>query len=201
MSEGDKMSFYKTGTPYTGFVKLEHWRRPTDSYDTIVVRASDSVVGLLYDATNDRVLLIRQARAAMIREDNPEGMITECVAGRFDVNLGPKALMVKEALEEASVVITEKDVTVLNQGKPMALSAGVLTERSYVVFAEVHPDQVTGSDDDTFGLASEGESIQRVWVSTSEFLTMVVDEIRVFALQQFLGTIVLLEDSKESKDG
>lgn len=117
------------------------------SFDLLVLRASDSVVGLLIDETNDRVLLVRQLRAPMVREDNLDGAITELTAGRFDVKLGPKALLVKEAREEAGVTLTEEEIELVNLGEPMALSAGILTERCFGGFAIIHPDRIDESNE------------------------------------------------------
>jgi len=188
-------------TVHKGFYWLELWDMPGVPYPCEVLRASDSVVGLLYDATNNRVLLVRQQRAPMVREDNPDGSITECVAGRFDVDLGPKALLVKEAMEEAGVEITEDDVFMLNDGVPMALSAGVLTERAYLCFAEIRPDKI--EEGDHARGADEGESVTRAWVTVKELDLMVTgksdqhfEDVRVLTLVQFLMLRLLCGSSK-----
>jgi len=184
----DRARFTKTKTLINGFLKVEEWNDGGLSFPLVVVRASDSVVGLLYDATNDRVLLVNQHRAPIVREDNPDGGITELVAGRFDVNLGPRALLVKEAKEEVGVQITEDEVKLVNLGVPMALSAGVLTERCYGGFAVIHPDRIADGDEG-YGVENEGEQINRVWMSAEEFIssTTVHDCWRVYAMAQFLA--------------
>lgn len=172
-------------TIYNGFFKLEEWD-VGGPFTHVVLRGTDSVAGLLVDMTNERFLLVRQQRPAMIREDNPDGFITEAVAGRFDVNLGPKALMVKETKEEAGVEISEKDVELLNHGLPMALSAGATTERSYLAYVEIHPDAVDPDDQQQRGVADEGEAITRVWHSFDDIHDMNFDCVRVLALVQHL---------------
>lgn len=152
---------------YEGFSKVYNVQTPDGWRE--VVRVTDSVCILLYDATNDRVLLVRQARAAMAASGNPQGYITEAVAGRFDKNLGPKALAIAEAEEEAGVGITEDEVLLFNGGKPMALSAGILTERSYLAFARVNPERME-TEDRVFGV-DEGEKTSRVWIPAAEFLS------------------------------
>lgn len=149
-----------------------------------VVRVTDSVSILFYDATNDRVLLVRQPRPAIASADNPEGYITETVAGRFDKNLGVKALAVQEAKEEAGVEIEEDDVLLLNGGRPMALSAGIITEHAYLAFAELNPDRAE-EEERIFGVESEGERISRVWVPTAQFLDgrYCCEDLRVFTLR------------------
>lgn len=183
-------SFSLLETVFKGFCKLEKWAATGVDFAMMVLRTSDSVAGLLYDATNDRVLLVRQQRAAMVREDNQDGFITELVAGRFDVNLGPKALLVKEAKEEAGVTITEDDVQLLNNGAPMALSAGVLTERAFLAFAEIHPDKIAEGDEG-YGVGSEGENIGRVWMSAEEFIRATHECVRVLAAAQHLEILRL----------
>lgn len=179
--------FRKIGTPHRGFLKVETWDGGL-SFPLEVVRASDSVVGLLVDETNQRVLLVRQRRAPMVRHDNPDGAIVELVAGRFDVKLGPKALLVKEALEEAGVTITQDDVKLVNDGQPMALSAGVLTERCWGAIAFIRPDQIAQGDE-SYGVAQEGESIVRVWMPIKQFIDLETqhDDWRVWAMAQFLA--------------
>ncbi len=182
---------------YKGFISLESHQVEGVPFPILAVRSSDSVAGLLYDRNNHRVLLIRQKRVPMEREDNPSGAITELVAGRFDVNLGPKALLVKEAKEEAGVTLREEDVVLLNKGKPMALSAGILTERCYLAYAEIFAAQVTEGDEG-YGVAEEGESITRVWVDASDFINGnhpgLHECLRTFTLAQHLRLVMLGEE-------
>lgn len=148
------------------------------------IEASDSVNILLFDKVNKRIILARQVREAMIREDNPDGLITETAAGRFDVNLSPKALMVKEAKEEVGVTLTEDQIELLNFGYPMALLAGVITERAYLGFAEVTPDQIEQAER-VFGV-DEGEHIKRIYIPADQLETYICEDMRVFALIQYL---------------
>lgn len=170
---------------YDGFAKLEEWF-VGGPHTHLVLRCTDSVAIMLHDVVNRRFLLVQQSRVAMIREDNPDGLITEAVAGRFDVKLGPKGLAIKEAKEEAGVIITENDVELLNDGKPMALSAGITTERSWLAYAAITPRQLTGNETDVFGVPEEGERIKRLWISEDDFSTFVSEDIRVLALVQHM---------------
>lgn len=187
----DSTGFRKTGEPFKGFVTVETWNGG-EPFDTEVLRTTDSVVGLLVDETNERVLLVRQRRAAMVREDNPDGVIVELVAGRFDVDLGPNALLVKEAREEAGVKLNEDDVELVNLGQPMALCAGVLTERCWGAIAFIKTDQISEGDEG-YGIVQEGESISRVWVPILEFVdpTARHDDWRVWAMAQYLARFIL----------
>ncbi|OGL95358.1 hypothetical protein A2348_01495 [Candidatus Uhrbacteria bacterium RIFOXYB12_FULL_58_10] len=171
-------------TDFSGFLRLERWQKPGSKHTMLVVRTTDSVSGLLYDPANDRVCLVRQNRAPMVRDDNTEGLIVELIAGRFDRVVGAKALFVAEAKEEAGANIMEADVTLLNEGRPLAPSPGVLTERCILAFAEIREDQLDPGE--TFGVAAENERTHRVWMSTQEFLIGPHDDLRVYALAREL---------------
>lgn len=176
------------GIAYKGFVTVELLVAFGQNRQTERVVTTDSVAGLLVDEVNHRVLLVHQLRPAMERADNLNGNIVELTAGRFDVNLGPKALLVKEALEEAGVTLKEADVVLINLGAPMALSAGVLTELCYGAIAFIRPDQIAQGDEG-YGVADEGENISRVWMPIAEFIDPSTrhDCWRVWAMAQYLA--------------
>jgi hypothetical protein len=153
---------------HDGFVRVETWDVGGD-FPIEVIRTTDSVSGVLVDIVRKRVLLVSQCRVPMITDDNPTGFMVESVAGRFDVDLGPKQLLIKEALEEAGVTITEDDVHIMNGGVPMSLSAGILTERCYGAVAVIKPEMVKPGDTGR-GVKEEGEDIDRVWIPFHTFI-------------------------------
>lgn len=165
---------------YDGFVQVEIADNGHE-----IVRASDSVAVFIYDRDSDRVLFVEQERKPMISKSNPSGRTTEVVAGRFDTALTVKALAVKEVREEVGVTITEKDVRILNKGKPLALSPGILTERTYVAYVEIGLKNIAEGDDDSFGCKDENEHITRKFVSAHDLARMVHDNIVAFALVQW----------------
>jgi len=172
----------KRETMFKGFFRVE--RITTDEgLVRDVVLSTDSVNLLVYDKSQDRVLLVKQVRESQIRDDNPKGFITETIAGRFDVDLGVKALAVKEAKEEAGVKVTEDRIVVLNQGVPMALSAGILAERAYLCYVEVTEDDFE-QEERSFG-TDAGEHVRRVWIPTEELEGYVCEDIRVWAFNQW----------------
>ncbi len=183
---------------YDGFAKLEEWF-VGGPHPHLVLRSTDSVAILLHDTVNHRILLVKQSRVAMIRKDNPDGLITEAVAGRFDVSLSPVELAVKEAFEEARAIIQESQVALLNYGEPVALSAGISTERSWLAYAAISPHQLTGNDTDVFGVPEEGEQIKRVWVSEETFLAddYVCEDVRVYAFRQHIKIMRLEQKFKD----
>ncbi|GIX07818.1 MAG: hypothetical protein KatS3mg115_2221 [Candidatus Poribacteria bacterium] len=168
---------------YRGFFTLEIVDTPVGRRE--VLRTTDSVVVLVHDVVNDRVLLVRQRRAAMATDENPEGWITEAIAGRMDRGLPVRELIAQEAWEEAGVRLEPEQIELLNHGQPMAVTAGVTNERSYLAYAPVRPEQIEAGEHPR-GLSGEGEEIFRVFVPVSELETVVYEDVRVFALCQYL---------------
>lgn len=167
---------------YDGFFKVDIVDMPQGKRE--VVKATNSVTILFYNVSNRCVLLIREPRAAMISPENPQGLMIGNVAGRFDVNLSPKALIVKEALEEAGITIGEEDVTLLNNGQPLAVNAGMTNEKCYLAFATIGWDDYE-PDEKNFGNPQEGENIERIWMTVEEFAKYQPECLRVFTLQQW----------------
>lgn len=148
------------------------------------IRASDSANVLVHDRTNDRILLVRQWRPGMVQDNRSDAMITETVAGRFDKDLHPRALLAKELLEEAGVRVSPGDITLLNLRKPMAVSAGSSTECAYLAHVEIHANQIE-PEERVFGAEDEGEQIRRVWIPVKDLESYVCEDLRVFALIQW----------------
>lgn len=176
--------FRHFATVFHGFVSLEMWARGEETNPILVVRSTDSCSGLLYDRTRKRILLVRQNRAPMVRGDNPDGSIVELVAGRFDRAVGAKTLFVAEAKEEAGANITIEDVELLNDGRPMAPSPGILTERCYLAFVEIREEHLDAGE--TFGIAAEHEVTTRHWMPVDDFLAGPHDDLRVYTLAREL---------------
>ena len=171
---------------YDGFFKVDLVDTPQGPSE--VVRATDSVTILLYNISNHCILLISEPRTALITEKNPEGLRIGCVAGRFDVDLSPKALIIKEAKEEAGVTLRESDIVLLNNGQPLAINAGMTNEKCYLAFATIGWDDYE-PDEKLFGNPKEGEKIERIWMTRGEFARYQPECLKVFALQQwFLKT-------------
>lgn len=171
---------------YDGFFKIDVVDTPAGTREFLV--ETDAVNILLYDPVGDAVLLVRQPRAAMITEENSEGLITETVAGRFDVKLGPRGLAAKEAGEEAGVHLREEDIILLNDGKPLAISAGATIGRVYLAYAKIPPGAYEVAER-IFGADGEGESITRLWIPTKALSDYPCEDLRVFTLiQWFLRT-------------
>jgi len=170
-------------TVYEGYFRVEIIE--TRFGEREVIRSTGSASILLYNRSKRYIVLIRQPRVSLMTAKNPEGLITETVAGSFDCGLGVKSLLVKEVQQEAGITIIEDAIELLNHGKPLAVSAGMTDDVCYLAFAEIDDDQVD-PDDRVFGLATEGERIQRLMVSTDELLDYVCEDMRAYCLIQHL---------------
>ncbi len=170
---------------YNGFVKVDNVDTSMGVREVVV--ATDSVAFLVYNRDKDEILLVTQDRAPMMSADNPRGRILEVAAGRFDIKIGVKGLVVKELLEELGVTAREDEVHLLNDGIPLALSPGVLTERQYLAYVEVSSERIDPTKR-LYGDGNEGEAITRRFVPVSELAHLKIEDMKTWALVQwFLG--------------
>jgi len=167
---------------YNGFLKIE--KVETAAGPREVVIATDSVAFLVYNKDTDELLFATQDRAPMMSPDNPQGTILEVGAGRFDVDIGVRGLVVKELKEELGVTATEDEIQVLNDGIPLALSPGVLTERQYLAYVEVTSDRIDPAKR-LYGERAEGEAIARRFVLVSELPGVKIQDMKTWALLQW----------------
>lgn len=164
---------------YKGFITVTKIGRKE------VVHATNSVAFLFADSVHKVVILISQVREAMIRKGNPLGTIIEVPAGRRDEKIGVKGLVVKEAREEIGKRITEKQVKLLNRGVPLALSPGIMTERTYLAYVEMDLRSCMKDNSRIYGLAAHDERITRRVVSFDELERMTFEDMKTFALVQW----------------
>jgi len=148
-----------------------------------IVRSSDAVAVLIL-IKNRGILLIEQCRPALISNENPNGILIEAVAGRFDVTLSPIELIKKEVEEEVGGIIRDNQILFLNDGIPLAVSAGINTEKIYLAYAEIEESQIEQTER-IFGHAEEGEKIKRLFISIDEFKKMKFNDMKTFALSQW----------------
>lgn len=173
----------RSETAYRGYFTLDIIHTPDGPRE--VLRGDDSACVLIYDRANRRAVLVRQPRATMVRDDNPDGTLTEAVAGRFDGAYGVKELIAKEAWEEAGVRLEEGQIELLNHGEPVALTAGATDERCYLAYAEIEPGQMEAGERER-GAEGEGERITRVFVGADALEDYVCEDARVYGLIQYL---------------
>ncbi|WP_295446511.1 hypothetical protein [uncultured Thiodictyon sp.] len=151
-----------------------------------VVRVSNSVAFLVYNSTKDELLFATQDRAPMMSHENPKGTMMEVGAGRFDRNIGVEGLVVKELKEELGVTVTVDEVQLLNNGVPVALSPGVLTEKQYLAFVEITDDRIDHRKQ-LYGLRAEGERIARRFIPVQDVFnnTIQIEDMKTWALVQW----------------
>ncbi len=167
---------------YDGFLKVDKVRTAAGPREVVI--ASNSVAFLVYNKDTDELLFATQDRAPMMRPDNPSGTILEVGAGRFDTDIGVRGLIVKELKDELGVIATEDEVKVLNDGIPLALSPGVLTERQYLAYVEVTSDRIDPTKR-LYGESTEGEVIVRRFVPASELPGIEIHDMKTWALLQW----------------
>jgi 8-oxo-dGTP pyrophosphatase MutT (NUDIX family) len=150
---------------------------------TEIVRAKSgrfSVGFLVYDPDSDCVILVEQQRTAMIDSSNPTGLIIEVPAGRCDRVESVKRTIAREAEEEIGAAVNEKQIEMLNNGVPLAMSPGIIDEMMYLAYIELRPGQL--SPDRVFGVAEEGEIIVRKLIKAEEAHEMVCIDMKTKAL-------------------
>jgi 8-oxo-dGTP pyrophosphatase MutT (NUDIX family) len=167
---------------YDGFVKVD--KVETEAGLREVVSATDSVAFLVYDKDRNELLFITQDRVPMMEPDNPQGTLLEVGAGRFDLEIGVRGLVVKELKEEMGVTVTQDEVHVLNDEIPLALSPGVMTERSYLAYVEVTTDRIDPAKR-LYGASEEGEAITRHFIPVGELPKMQIHDMKTWALLQW----------------
>lgn len=167
---------------YSGFYKL--WRVRRGGHTREVLETRDSAVLLIYVPEIDSVVFIEQSREPMRSNDNTSGIILELPAGIFDEKFSPQELMAKEAFEETGVKIKPENITLINNGAPLASSPGYSTEKKYLGYAEVSLEQIDLTKKE-FGLAREGESIKRLIIPVQIAAEMEFKDLTTLALVQW----------------
>jgi nudix-type nucleoside diphosphatase (YffH/AdpP family) len=186
ISERVKLRELKTLSDYHYILRRADfdWRRSDgtwqaqkrESYDM-----GDGAAVLPLDRARGRVLLIRQLRWPAF-ERGHHRLLVEAVAGKLDGD-EPEACVVREAMEEAGIVITRPQLVT-----HCFMSPGAVKERLSLFLADYDstaPRQKGG------GHADEGEDIETFEVSLDEALAMVARGEIIDA-----KTIILLQAAK-----
>lgn len=153
-----------------------------------IALTADSVGAVVHVYDKDCVLCVNQLREAMYRPDNPSGNIIEIPAGRFvreDAGLSVLQLLSKEGFEEIGANISADQIELMNDGVAMALSPGFITERMTLAYIRIHSSQVEKKER-TFGVAADGEHIERMWIQIDELPNYVTADMKTFAGFQWL---------------
>lgn len=137
------VDFVKAGFKlvYVGFVKV--WRSKAGFE---IVQPTDAISLLVYVKDKKLIVFVEQERLPMMGTVNVDsfGHTLELIAGRLDKpGVSFVDIARAEAKEEAGVTVEK--VHLMNEGKPLALSPGVSTERCYIAYAVVDSSQLEGS--------------------------------------------------------
>lgn len=146
-------------TQYKGFFKLDEYQvshklfaggfsRPLTRE---IFERGDAVVLLPYDPVLDNVVLLEQFRPGGLRHKETPWML-EFVAGMFGENESPVEVAIREAKEEANLMLTEKDIVPIMQ---YLSSPGGMSERIHLFAGKVDSSGAGG----IHGLDEEGEDI------------------------------------------
>lgn len=183
----DILKAIKEETLHKGYYTLKRIFFP-DGANREILFTSDSVACLVYLVDTHQVVLVQQFRASTQSPEHPTGMITELVAGRIDRQASPEQILLTELQEEIGAQVQPSQITWLNNGRPMTLSAGALSERCHMALVCIESSMIEADCGQTFGNAHEHERIQRQVIGIDQFLTMDCSDIRVLAMQYYLRT-------------
>ena len=148
-----------------------------------IVRKPNAAAFLVYDPIRDAIVLVLQVREPMRSKKNRKGVTVEVPAGHVK-GKNTRAEIAREASEEIGATIPEEQVLLLNQGQMLAVSPGWTTERVALATIELKPGQIDRARE-KFGLAKEGEYITRRFVPVSDLETMVLEDLKTYALVQW----------------
>ena len=116
-----------------------------------VFERGDAVAILPYDPATDSIVLIEQFRPGALRSEHGPWQL-ELIAGMFGANEQPIEVAIREAKEEANLVILPNNVTkVMNY----LSSSGGMSECIHLYCASVDSSNLSG----VYGLEEEGEDI------------------------------------------
>lgn len=154
------IDYHRAHTDFFAFdqVRLRHRRYDGAMSEPIArgfMMSAEAVVVLIYDPTQDQVLLVEQFRAPVWASGDPNPWIVEAAAGMIDPDETPEIAARREVLEETGIALDDLHLV----GRSYA-SCGSSTEflHLFVGCADVSKPQKTG------GLAAEGEDIRSaIW--------------------------------------
>ena len=165
---------HKITNKYQGFFKLDEYHishklfrgGESDLLNREIFERGDAVVLMPYDPIHDTVLLLEQFRPGAIR-DNESPWLLEFVAGMFDENEMPEQVAIREAEEEAGLVLNQSALIPVMK---YFSSPGGMTERIHLYAAKTDLSAIAG----VHGLPEEGEDILAHVLSRSEAIDLLV---------------------------
>ncbi|MBX4205042.1 MAG: hypothetical protein KW788_02505 [Candidatus Doudnabacteria bacterium] len=165
---------------YDGFVRV--WKGP-DKHE--IVSSTDSVAFLIHIVDRDLVVFVHQRRAPMVSDKNPTGELLETPAGRFDCALTAEELIAKEAGEEVGATVDPAKVILFNEGIPLAMCPGILTEKQFLGLVRIYSSEIE-NEERIFGVDAD-EQIRREFIPVTSLSLLPYDDLKTYALvQRFL---------------
>ncbi|MGJ8692832.1 MAG: NUDIX domain-containing protein [Thalassotalea sp.] len=182
----DDVEMEKVETRFQGFFKLDvysltHKLYSGEQSETMareIFERGDAVVLMPYDPVTDCVILQEQFRPGAVGRAQSPWML-EFVAGMFGKNEQPIDVAIREAEEEAGLIIPEQDVLPVCQ---YFSSPGGTTEYLHVYVGKVDATKAGG----VFGLPEEGEDIL-VHVVTREYALKLLAEGKILNAATIIG--------------
>ena len=159
---------------YQGFFKVNEYHlshklfsnKQSNEFTREVFERGDAVVVILYDTTQDKLLLLEQFRAGALRTSDTPWML-EFVAGMFDENESAVDVAVRESKEEANITLSPKNVLPIMK---YLSSPGGMSECIHLYWANFDSDEVLPGS--VFGLDDENEDILLHLISREEAITL-----------------------------
>jgi len=159
--------------PYAHFFAVEEYdlrfRRFDGTMSPVVNRAvfvsGDAATLVPYDPVRDRVLVIEQFRPGPFARGDRQPWLIEPIAGRIDAGENPRSTVLREAVEEAGLNVSEVREIMRYYSSP-----GTMTEFLYCFVAVCDlPDDIA----QTGGLVEEAEDIRGHLMSLDDLLKLV----------------------------
>lgn len=170
----NKVQTISQNRAYDGYLKIDEAvineideNGKSVQYTRFKLTRPDAVAIVIYNESEDKVILIRQHRYPI--DDRVDEDVLEIVAGKIDGNEDPKDAAIREIEEEVGYKIREGKIGLLNS---FFASPGYSTEKIHLFLAFVkNEDKVSEGG----GVAGEHENIEIESYGVSEFFDMVAD--------------------------
>ena len=169
------VTIHNVETRFQGFFKIDCYQLShklfnggqSDILSREIFERGDAVVLMPYDAKLDKVILLEQFRPGAIREGETPWLL-EFVAGMFNANENPEDVAVREAEEEAGLIIPSDDlISILSYFS----SPGGMSEKIHLYAACIDTSKLN-NDKSVYGLDGENEDILVHIIPRSEAMTL-----------------------------
>jgi nudix-type nucleoside diphosphatase (YffH/AdpP family) len=171
-----KVEVLRRSRAYTGYFALDEVALRHQLFDGGMSQAlerscfigGDAALVLPYDPVRDLVLVVEQMRMGPLVRGDPSIWHLEPIAGRIDPGEEPEQTALREAREEAGLVLDRLETVA--RGYP---SPGDSTTYFHIFVAIANlPDNVTGIG----GVETEAENIRSRLISFPDFMAMAEDQ-------------------------